>query len=149
MRLPARFSLLFVLGLLSAGSTALGVYYYYVYSPPLETAEAFMQAMEAGDSERLGPLVRISPARDSADLREPTPEEIDRLVAGGFQRGRILDQRRREGPLQAFHYLVYREPDGQIYALVVAERDAAYHVVVPEEAASDRRSYLWDYAWTN
>jgi hypothetical protein len=61
----------------------------------------------------------------------------------------VLDQRKREGPEQAFHYLIYREPDGQVYALVVAERDGAYHIVIPEDPPETRHWYLWDYAWTN
>lgn len=149
MRSPTRFSVLFVVGLLTAGSTALGYYYYYVYSPPLETAEVFMHAMESGDGQRLSELVRISPSRDSVDLRPPTADEISRLLEPPFERGRVLDQRKREGPDQAFHYLVYREPDGQIYALVIAERAGVYHVIIPEEPASERRWYLWDYTWTN
>ena len=148
MKLPARFSLLFCLGLLTAGSTALGVYYYYVYSPPLQVAAAFMDAMESRDRNMLERLVRISETRENI-LRPPTAEEIARLLDPAFERGRVLDQRKREGPGQSFHYLVYREPDGQIYALVVAERVGAYHVVLPDEPRSNRGWHLWDYTWTN
>ena len=132
-----------------AGSTALGVFYYYFYSPPLQTASAFMDAMESGDEAALRTLIRISPTRDSAELRVATPDELSRLVDPPFERGRILDQRKREGPEQAFHYLVYREPDGQIYALVVAEQNRAYHIVIPEDPSGARHWYLWDYVWTN
>lgn len=149
MRFAARFPVLFLVLFLAAGSTSLGVYYYYVYAPPLETAEAFLDAMERDDREALGTLVRISQTRDSAELRPATEEEIDRLTGPAFDRGRILDQRKREGPEQTFHYLVYREPDGQIYALVVAEHEGAYHVVIPEDPSGVRHWYLWDYAWTN
>ena len=55
-----------------AGSTALGYYYYYVYSPPLVTAELFMDAMEVEDREALGELVLISVGLDSGTLRAPT-----------------------------------------------------------------------------
>ena len=135
--------------LLVSGSTVLGSYYYRVYRPPLDVAAAFMNAMEDGDRSALRDLVRISPARDGADLRPPREDELTRLLGETFDRGRILDQRKREGPLQAFHYLVYREPDGQIYALVVAERGSAYHIVIPEDPSSSRHWYLWDYVWTN
>jgi len=149
MRTKTRIWLLSALLFFATGSTALGVYYYTVYSPPLETAEAFMQAMEAGDRSALASLLRISSSRDSAELRPATPEEISGLLDAPFQRGRILDQRKREGPRQAFHYLVYREPDGQIYAVVVAEREGLYHIVIPEDPPVSRAGYLWDYAWTN
>jgi hypothetical protein len=149
VKLPAHLPGLCLLGVLMAGSTALGVYYYYVYNPPLEAAGAFLDAMQREDADALAQLVRISPARDTAALREPTGDEIARLLEPPFEAGRILDQRKREGPQQAFHYLVYREPDGQVYAIVVAERHGTYHVIIPEEPASDRHWYLWDYTWTN
>ena len=149
LKLPIRLSVLICIGLLTAGSTALGVYYFYVYSPPLEAADAFMSAMEHGDGVTLEALVRVSRTRDRTELRTATPEELTRLLAPRFERGRVLDQRKREGPEQTFHYLVYREPDGQIYALLVAEREGAYYVVLPEDPPDGRHWYLWDYTWTN
>jgi hypothetical protein len=149
MRQRTRLSVLIAIGLLSAGSTALGYYYYYVYSPPLVAAEAFLAALESRDAGILSELVRISPARNEAELRPPSSAEVARLLRPRFRRGRILDQHRREGPDQTFHYLVYREPDGQVYALVVAERAEGYHIVLREDPPTTPRWYLWDYAWTN
>jgi hypothetical protein len=149
MRQRTQLSILITLGLLTAGSTALGYYYYYVYSPPLVVAEAFMDAMERRDAIALTGLIRISQTRNSVDLREPSAAEVARLLRPRFRRGRILDQHKREGPERTFHYLVYREPDGQVYALVIGEHDEGYHVVIPEEPASTPHWYLQDYTWTN
>jgi hypothetical protein len=149
MRLRTRISILFFIGIFTAGSTALGYYYFYVYSPPLMAAERFMAAMEAGDEEALRRSVVMGVGLDSSKLREPEESDLQVLLSGPFQRGRILDQRRREGKTRDFDYLVYREPDGQVYALVVTRIGEAYRVVIPEKAMSTRRRYLWEYAWTN
>ncbi len=69
MKHPKRLSLLFIIGILAAGSTALGVYYYFVYEPPLAAAEAFMTAMEKKDTETLKELVMVTPDRDSTAIR--------------------------------------------------------------------------------
>jgi hypothetical protein len=149
LKLPVRLPVLFFIGVLLAGSTSLGYYYYYVYGPPLKAAEAFMNAMESGDLAALTESIQISIGREVDDLRDPEPEEVEDLLGGGFERGRILDQRLREGRSRSFHYLVYREPDGQVFALVVSEHDGSYRVVIPEVPMSERRPYLWDYTWTN
>ena len=149
MRLPVRLSVLFFIGILVAGSTVLGYYYYYVYSPPLVTADLFMNAMEAEDREALRELVLISVGLDTGTLRAPTSGEIDRLLFPRFGRGRVLDQRKREGNDRSYHYLIYREPDGQIYALVATEFENRFRIVIPERAMSERHWYLWDYTWTN
>jgi hypothetical protein len=149
MKMLVRLPALCFIGVLIAGSTALGYYYLYVYGPPLEAAERFMNAMEAGDAPALADTILVSAGRDGNELREPDDEILGSLLEESFDRGRILDQRKREGPERAFHYLVYREPDGQVYALVVAEVDGRYRVVIPEVAMSERHLYLWDYAWTN
>ena len=149
MKLPLRLSVLCFIGVLIAGSTALGYYYYYVYSPPLEAAEAFMNAMEAGDPERLGRVVIFSVGLDSGALRPATREEIEALLFPPFERGRVLDQRKLEGKSRSYHYLIYREPDGHVFALVATDIDGRFRVVIPESRMSQRQWYLWDYTWTN
>ncbi len=144
-----RISLLFFAGIFLAGSTALGYYYYYVYSPPLEAAERFMTAMESGKPDAVRPEIIMSTESEGVELREPTDQELQTLVATRFERGRILDQRRREGNTRDFYYLVYREPDGAVYALVITEVDGRFRVVIPVMPMSKRQQYLWDYAWTN
>src|SRR4030095_9225596 len=97
MRYPRRLTLLFFIGVLAAGSTALGYYYYFIYEPPLAAAEAFMQAMDKRDEKALADLVVVTPDRDSTALRTPKIDEIKTLLKEPFQRGRILDQDRRGG----------------------------------------------------
>ena len=149
MRHPRRLSLLFFIGILAAGSTALGVYYYFVYEPPLAAADAFMQAMAGKDEKTLQALVRVTPDRDSTTIRMPKPEEIKSLLNEPFHRGRILDQNRREGASRDYHYLVYREPDGSIYALIVTQVERDFKIVIPESPRNPLIPYLWDYDWTN
>ena len=76
MKLPTRVSLLFFIGIFAAGSTALGYYYYFVYSPPLKAADQFMDAMEARNDAALRSIVIVSDdietGRDEENLREPT-----------------------------------------------------------------------------
>ena len=149
MKLPLRLPVLCFIGVLVTGSTALGYYYYYVYGPPLEAAEVFMDAMEASDAARLANAILMSVGPEVDSLREASRDEINQLMSGGFDRGRLLDQRKREGRSRSYHYMVYREPDGQVFALVVTRHDGRYRVVIPEVPMSERRSYLWDYTWTN
>ena len=153
MKLPIRISFLFLIGVFAAGSTALGYYYYFVYSPPLEAAARFMDAMESSNREAVRSSIIISndieDGRYEENLREPTEEDLDKLLAGHFERGRILDQRKREGKSRNYDYLVYREPDGRVFALVVTEVGASFRVVIPETPKSLRSRYLWDYTWTN
>ena len=149
MKLPLRLPVLCFIGVLITGSTALGYYYYYVYGPPLEAAEVFMDAMEASDGDRLANAILMSEGPEVDSLREADAEEIDQLLTGSFDRGRILDQRKREGRSRSYHYLVYREPDGHVFALVVTQYEGRYRVVIPEVPMSERRLYLWDYTWTN
>ena len=75
MKLPIRLSVLCFIGVLVAGSTALGHYYYYVYSPPLTAAEMFMDAMESRDPARVESMVIMSVGIDSGKLRPATREE--------------------------------------------------------------------------
>jgi hypothetical protein len=149
MKLSARISLLFFIGIFAAGSTALGVYYYFVYHPPLEAAERFMRAMEEADVEALRAAIVIGVDMETGELREPTDDEVQVLLADSFQRGRILDQRKREGNLRDYYYLVYREPDGQVYALLVTSFEENFRVVIPGRRMSSRNRYLWEYTWTN
>jgi hypothetical protein len=149
MRLPVRISVLFFIGIFAVGSTALGYYYYFFYSPRLKVAEDFMEAMETGSEADLRENVVVSVGLNSGEFREPTDEEIHSLAQEPFKRGRIVDQRKREGPTRDYEYLVYREPDGNIFALVVTHVGGRYRIVIPEHPMSKRRRYLWDYAWTN
>lgn len=153
MKLPIRVSFLFFIGMFAVGSTALGYYYYYVYSPPLTAAARFMDAMEARDPDAVRANVIVSndieSGRDEENLREATGEEIEKLLSEHFQRGRILDQRKREGKTRNYDYLVYREPDGRVYALLVTQVGDRFRVVIPETPKSLRHRYLWDYTWTN
>ena len=149
MKLPIRLSVLFFIGMLIAGSTALGYYYYFVYSPPLKAAEHFMEAMEKRDEKALRDDVIVSSDIEEGKLREPTDRELRNLLTEHFQRGRILDQRRHEGKSRDLYYLVYREPDGRVYALMAAGYKGRFRVVIPEIPMSRRHRYLWDYTWTN
>src|SRR5262245_19139901 len=149
MRLPTRISFLFSLGILIAGSTALGFYYYFVYEPPLKAAARFMDDMEKGDPEALESDVIVSSDVEEGKLREPTERELKNLLSDQFERGRILDQRRHEGRTRDIYYLVYREPDGRVFALIAMEYEGRFRIVVPEMPKSRRHRYLWDYSWTN
>ena len=145
-----RISLLFFIGIFAAGSTALGYYYYFVWEPPLKAAQKFMNDMENENLDGLRSDVVVSVGLDSGNLREPDDGEIRALMAKHFQRNRILDQRTREGRSRDYYYLVYREPDGRIFALVVTLFDGQFRVVIPEpQQSSKRHRYLWDYTWTN
>ncbi len=148
MKSPVRPTVACFIGFLVAASTALGYHYVYVHAPPLEAGEAFMAAMESGDPARVARAVVVSAGPGVDDLREATPQEVRRLIDAGFERGRILDQRKREGRTRSYHYLVYREPDGQVYALVATRHTDGYRVVIPEDPMSEGRLYLWDYTWT-
>ena len=149
MKLPIRISVLFFIGMLIAGSTALGYYYYFVYSPPLKAAEHFMEDMEKRDEQALRADVIVSSDIEEGKLREPTDRELRNLLTEHFQRGRILDQRRHEGKTRDLYYLVYREPDGRVYALMAAGFKGRFRIVIPEIPMSRRHRYLWDYTWTN
>jgi hypothetical protein len=149
MKLPVRLSFLFFIGMLIAGSTALGYYYYFVYSPPLKAAAHFMEDMEKRDELALRDDVIVSSDIEEGKLREPADREIRSLLLEHFQRGRILDQRRHEGKTRDLFYLVYREPDGRVYALMAASYKGRFRIVIPEIPMSRRHRYLWDYTWTN
>ena len=149
MKLPTRISFLFFIGIFAAGSTALGYYYYFVYEPPLRAAAHFMDDMERHNEEALKADVIVSSDIDEGKLREPTDRELENLLSERFQRGRILDQRRQEGKTRDLYYLVYREPDGRVFALIAAELGGRFRIVIPEMPMSRRHRYLWDYTWTN
>jgi hypothetical protein len=147
--MKVRVSFLFFIGIFVVGSTALGYYYYFVYSPPLKAAAQFMDDMEAKDGQGLKNDVIVSSDLDDGTLRPPTERELENLTADPFRRGRIVDQRRREGRTRDFWYLVYREPDGRVYALIATEVDGRFRIVIPEFPMTQRHKYLWDYQWTN
>src|SRR5215475_9306712 len=149
MKLPTRVSFLFFLGVFIAGSTALGYYYYFIYEPPLKAAAKFMDDMEKRDEKALKADVIVSRDIDEGQLREPTDRELKTLLAEAFERGRILDQRKLEGKSRDLYYLVYREPDGRVFALIAAETGGRFRIVIPETPMSPRHRYLWDYSWTN
>ena len=147
--MPKRVSLLFFIGIFAVGSTALGYYYYFVYEPPLRAAKDFMDHMEAEDFEAVRRDIVVSGGLDDGTLSEPDDHMMKRLMGEQFQRGRIVDMRTREGRSRDYYYLVYREPDGRIFALVVTLFEGRFRVVIPETAMSKRHLYLWDYSWTN
>ena len=149
MKLPTRVSFLFFIGIFAAGSTALGYYYYFVYEPPLKAAARFMEDMEKRNEGALKTDVLVSSDIDEGKLREPSERELQNLLSERFQRGRILDQRRHEGKSRDLYYLVYREPDGRVFALIAAEVNGRFRIVIPEMPISRRHLYLWDYTWTN
>src|SRR5438105_655018 len=121
MKFPTRVSFLFFIGIFLAGSTVLGYYYYFVYEPPLKAAAQFMDDMEKANEQALRADVIVSNDIDEGKLREPTARELKTLLSERFERGRILDQRRHEGKSRDLYYLVYREPDGRVFALIVTE----------------------------
>ena len=142
--------MLFLIGVLTAGSTALGYYYYYVYEPPLATAEAFMRAMESHNEAALRQLILVTPDSESLKLRLPKNEDIKNLLSEPFLRGRILDQDKRGGPSGTYDFLIYRQPDGAIYALKLVVRPGdRYRIIVPEHPRDRKLPFLWDYTWTN
>src|SRR5204863_1158904 len=104
MKLPARLSVLFFIGMFVAGSSALGYYYYFVYSPPLKAADHFMTDMEARNEQALKSDIVISTDIEEGKLREPTERELRNLLSEPFKRGRILDQRRHEGKSRDLYY---------------------------------------------
>jgi hypothetical protein len=150
MNHPRGLSMLFLIGVLTAGSTALGYYYYYVYEPPLATAEAFIQAMERRDEAALKRLILVSPDSESVKLRLAKAEEVKKLLSQPFRRGRILDQDKRSGPSGIYDFLIYRQPNGTIYALkLVARPGESFKIIIPEHPQEESLPYLWDYTWTN
>jgi hypothetical protein len=149
MKLPSRISFLFFLGIFAAGSTALGYYYYFVYEPPLKAASRFMGDMDKRDLQSLKADVVVSSDIEDGKLREPNDRELNNLLSERFQRGRIVDQRRHEGKSRDIYYLVYREPDGRIFALIATEFNGRFRIVIPESPMSQRHRYLWDYTWSN
>ena len=149
MNIRPRLSALCFIGLLLAGSTALGYYYYFVYSPPLKAADRFMADMDARNEQALKSDIIISIDIEDGKLREPNERELRNLLSEPFKRGRILDQRRYEGKSRDLYYLVYREPDGRVYALMAAAYQGRFRIVIPEVPMSRRHRYLWDYTWTN
>lgn len=149
MNFRPRLSALYLFGFLLAGSTALGYYYYFVYSPPLKAADRFMTDMETRNEQALKSDIIISTDIDEGKLREPGERELRTLLSESFKRGRILDQRRYEGKSRDLYYLVYREPDGRVYALMAAAYKGRFRIVIPEVPMSRRHRYLWDYTWTN
>ena len=144
-----KISFLFFIGIFIVGSTALGYYYYFFYEPPLKAADQFMDDLEKRDEQALKADVIVSSDIEEGKLREPTDREVKNLLTEDFRRGRILDQRRHEGKTRDIYYLVYREPDGRVFALIAAELNGRFRIVIPEVPMSQRRRYLWDYSWTN
>jgi hypothetical protein len=149
MKFRPRLSVLCFIGMFLAGSTALGYYYYFVYSPPLKAADHFMSDMELRNEQGLRSDIIISTDIEEGKLREPNERELRNLLSEPFKRGRILDQRRQEGRSRDLYYLVYREPDGRVYALMAAAYKGRFRIVIPEIPMSRRHRYLWDYTWTN
>ena len=108
-----------------------------------------MADMEARNEQALKSDIIISIDIEDGKLREPNERELRNLLSEPFKRGRILDQRRYEGKSRDLYYLVYREPDGRVYALMAAAYQGRFRIVIPEVPMSRRHRYLWDYTWTN
>ncbi len=144
-----RISFLFFVGIFAVGSTALGYYYYFVYSPPLKAAERFMEDMEMNKAASLFIDVIVASDIEEGKLRELNDRDLKNLQTDHFVRGRILDMRKREGKSRDFYYLVYREPDGRVFALIATEYNGRFRIVIPELPMSRRHRYLWEYTWTN
>jgi hypothetical protein len=105
--------------------------------------------METQDAEALKRIVLVSDVADTAKLRDPEDKDIEALLKEPFTRGRILDQRRQEGASRNFDYLVYREPGGQVFALLVTTLAGHFRVVIPERPLVRNSPFLWDYQWNN
>ncbi len=105
--------------------------------------------MEAKNEQAIRADVIVASDIDEGKLREPTEAEVGTLLSDDFKQGRIVDQRRREGRSRDFWYLVYREPDGRIYALIATDIDGRFRIVIPEVPIARQHPYLWDYSWTN
>jgi hypothetical protein len=148
MKLPQRRSVLWFIGLLLAGSIALGYDYIFFYDPPIRTVQKFEKAMGWGDVEAVKPLIAISSSMDLEDLREPTDEEVKQLVAEPFHVGRILEVRQRDDDKRKYHYVVYRNTDAQVYAIIVTEMAGKPRVVISDRRTAAPSRYLWEYAWT-
>ena len=116
---------------------------------PLKAAANFMDDMEKRNPQAVKADVIVSTDIDEGRFREPTDRELKNLMSEPFQRGRILDQRRHEGKSRDLYYLVYREPDGNVFALIATDVGGRYRIVIPETPMSRRHRYLWDYTWTN
>ena len=114
-----------------------------------KVVNSVMDDMEKGDLQALRGRVVVSSDIDEGKLREPTEKELKNLLSQPFERGRIVDQRPHEGKTRDFYYLVYREPDGRIYALIATEFNGRFRIVIPEIPLTSRNRYLWDYQWTN
>lgn len=149
MKLPSRVSLLSFILFFAVGSTALGYYYYFVYEPPLKAAAQFMDDMQKRDAGALKDDIVVSSDIDEGKLTPPSDALIQTLLQDNFRRGRIVDQRRHEGTFRDLYYLVYREPDGRIYALIATEFQGRWRIVIPDAPLSRAHRYLWDYSWTN
>jgi hypothetical protein len=108
-----------------------------------------MTDMESRNEQALKSDIIISTDIEEGKLREPGERELRTLLSEPFKRGRILDQRRYEGKSRDLYYLVYREPDGRVYALMAAGYKGRFRIVIPEIPMSRRHRYLWDYTWTN
>src|SRR5204863_2947548 len=110
-------------------------------------ADHFMADMERRDEKALRSDVIVSNDLEEGKLREPTDRELRSLLSEHFQRGRILDQRKQEGRSRDLYYLVYREPDGRVYALMAAQYKGRYRLVFPGLPMGRRHRYLWGYTW--
>jgi len=149
MSLPRRSSLLWIVGLLVAGSIALGYDYLFIYDPPIRTVERFESAMGWGDVKAVQSLIALSSNQDLDDLREPTEEEVRQLLMEPFDKGRILDLRQRIDDKGTYHYVVIRGSDAQVYAIIVKQFAGKLRVVVSERRTPAPMRYLWEYNWNN
>ena len=149
MTAPRRSSLLWFFGLFLAGSIALGYDYLFIYDPPIRTVEKFEAAMGWGEVEAVKSLIVISANQDLEALHVPTDEEVRLLLTEPFDKGRILDLRKRTDNKSTYHYVVYRGADSQVYALIVTKFGNKLRVIVSDRSTSAPSRFLWEYTWNN
>ena len=148
MKMPRRRSVLWFTGILLACSIALGYDYIFLYDPPIRTVRHFETAMGWGDINAVKSLIVMSSNSDLENLHEPTDAEVRQLLTEPFHVGRILDLRKRADDKRKFHYVVYRNSDAQVYAIIVTEFEGRPRVVVSDKRTEAPSRYLWEYAWT-
>jgi hypothetical protein len=101
-----------------------------------------------GDIAAVKSLIVMSSDRDIENLHEPTDEDVHQLLTEPFHVGRILDLRKRIDDKRKFHYVVYRNSDAQVYAIIVTEFGGRPRVVVSDRRTEAPSRYLWEYTWT-
>jgi len=55
--------------------------------------------------------------------------------------------RRRADDKRNFHYVVYRNSDAQVYAIIVTQIGGRPRVVISDRTTAAPARYLWEYTW--